>query len=136
MTHSAQIERCARATRRLLRKLRDVNLGAQRVAIRPDLTVSFAGCLTLDAPVEMGVRYLLRGKHDERQTLTLKADGIDLDICLQTDEGELHLCAPMGLDEKGRAVSEAISARISVEEGERRDYERFLRRVIRGVYAA
>ncbi len=125
-----------RHTRRLLRKLRDVNLGAHRVAIRNGLTISFAGCLTLDAPVEQGVRYQLRSANGERQTLTLEAHGADIEVCLRSAESERRLLVPLSLDNQGRASSAAIAARLDVDECGRRACEHFLRRVVRGVYAA
>ena len=125
-----------RETRLLLRKLRDVNLGAQRVAIRPGLSVAFAGCLTLDAPVEQGVRYRLHSADGEHQTLTLEAHGMNLEIRLRTAAGERVLVAPLTLDAMGRTASPTIAARMDVDGGTRRDCEHFLRRVVRGVFAA
>ena len=46
--------------RRLLRRLRDLNLVAHEVAVDGGTTVTIDGCLSLDGPVEQGVRYRLR----------------------------------------------------------------------------
>ena len=136
MSHPNAHDLKPRETRLLLRKLRDVNLGAQRVAIRSGLSVAFAGCLTLDAPVEQGVRYRLRSADGESQTLTLEARGVDLEIRLRTADGERTLVAPLTMDAQGRTSSPTIAARMDVDEGTRRDCEHFLRRVVRGVFAA
>jgi hypothetical protein len=56
------------------------------------------------------VRYRLRSANGESQTLTL--------------------------DSQGRTSSPTIAARMDVDEGTRRDCEHFLRRVVRGVFAA
>ena len=136
MSHPNNHNLNPRETRLLLRKLRDVNLGAQRIAIRSGLTVAFGGCLTLDGPVEQGVRYRLRSADGEHHTLTLEARGVDLEIRLRTAEGERTLLAPLILDAQGRTSSPTIAARMDVDQGTRRDCEHFLRRVVRGVFAA
>lgn len=47
------------AARRLLRRLRDLNLGDGSVSLKDGDTVRITGCASLDHPVEGGVRYRL-----------------------------------------------------------------------------
>ena len=78
----------------------------------------------------------MRSANGESQTLTLEARGVDLEIRLRTADGERTLLAPLTLDSQGRTSSPTIAARMDVDEGTRRDCEHFLRRVVRGVFAA
>lgn len=122
-----------RDTRRLLALLRDLNLAA-RLAIDEGRQVILEGCLTLDSPVELGVSYRVR-EGEERAVLHLVQEGADLAALL---EGPAPRRLPLGLvlDESGRAASSTISARVDLDACDARTLEHFLRRIVRGLYAA
>jgi len=66
--------------RALLRRLRDLNLSTGPITVRGDRAVCLAGCSSLDAPAESGVRYRLR-MNDEREAsmeLAWSAAGLEL----------------------------------------------------------
>ena len=122
----------ARDTRRLLSRLRDLNLAA-RLAVDEERQVALEGCSSLDTPVELGVCYRL-SEGGESATLRLMQEGTDLAVDLEGPSPR-HLDVELVLDEGGRAASQAISARVELE-GDARGLEHFLRRVVRGLYAA
>lgn len=122
----------ARDTRHLLYGLRDLNL-AMRLAVGGERRVALGGCSSLDAPVERGVCYrLIEG--GQTSTLRLRQAGTDLAIELEGPSPR-HLEVGLMLDEQGRAASRELSARVALE-GDARGLERFLRRVVRVLYAA
>jgi hypothetical protein len=59
--------------RTLLRRLRDLNLSTGPIAVRAGLNARLAGCSSLDAPAESGVRYRLRTNDAREQTRTSNA---------------------------------------------------------------
>jgi hypothetical protein len=127
--------------RELLRRLRDRNLAARRVAVRADLCVSFAGCTSIDAPAEGGVRYRLGVEPARELELELElgsaADG-GLAIRLREPGGRPSgpaLRVDLGLDAARRVVSRALGARIDVETAGERELDHFLRRVVRTAFA-
>ena len=67
-------------------------------------------------------------------TLRLTQAGTDLAVELEGPSPR-HLSVELALDERGRAASQVISARVALE-GDARGLEHFLRRVVRGLYAA
>ncbi|MDA1265842.1 MAG: hypothetical protein O2816_12245 [Planctomycetota bacterium] len=121
--------------RSILRRLRDLNL-ATRLTIARGRNVELYGCASLDTPVERGVSYRVREDEDQA-ILRLEAHGADLDIRLEhagQPDRQLHL--ELGRDEAGRALARSILARIDISGGNARDFEHFLRRLVRGLYAA
>lgn len=123
-----------RHARGLLRKLRDLNLAVARVRIQDGVDVAIQGCLSLDAPVERGVLYRLHDGDCERVlSLNMCEGGLEIRL---SGPGERRLEVGLTLDGAGRTASPELSARLDVEENDPRAYEHFLRRVVRGVYAA
>ncbi len=57
--------------RELLRKFRDLNLGPCGIEIAPHERVEVRGCLSLDHPVERGVRYRMIGVDGSDQSLRI-----------------------------------------------------------------
>ena len=67
------------AARRLLRRLRDLNLGDGSVSLKDGDKVRITGCASLDHPVEGGVRYHLSF-----------SDGNSDVVKIQWQDGRLH----------------------------------------------
>jgi len=123
-----------RHARCLLRKLRDLNLADARISIQAGVDVAIRGCLSLDAPVERGVRYRLQDQGGERiLTLAMCEGGLEIQL---SGTGGRRLEIELFLDGAGRAAAPELGARLNVDENDPRAYEHFLRRVVRGVYAA
>lgn len=123
-----------RHARSLLRKLRDLNLVGSRVSIQPGVDVAIRGCLSLDSPVERGVRYRLQDHHGERVlSLSICEGGLEIKL---SGPAERRLEIELTLDGSGRAAAPGLVARLDVEQSDPRAFEHFLRRVVRGVYAA
>lgn len=124
-------------TRDLLRALRDVN-SASRLSVRGDFRVSLEGCLSLDSPVEQGVRYRLRLADGSSRLLSIQPMEQALDIRLRDEAGQdverTHV-AELVRSEEGDTVAPSLLARWSAQGGSR-PAEHFLRRVVRGIYAA
>lgn len=121
--------------RTLLRRLRDLNLVAGPVALSRDAVVSIAGCLSLDAPAEAGVRYLLRSVDGSERTLEIGWNGAGLVMSvLGPAAADLRtLRVPVGCDDAGRACIPSIGARVRPDTTDRRELEHFLRRVVRAI---
>ena len=122
--------------RSLLQRLRDLNLVSQTVRIYGDFTVSFQGCCSLDAPVEQGVQYRIKPANGEPQVLTMRGMGSCLEICIRGHGQERTVVVPLLVDQEGRALSPALSARLDPQSTNPRDFEHFMRRIVRGVLAA
>lgn len=123
----------AREARRLLRQLRDLNLSTSlKVAENQSVTVD--GCLTLDSPVELGVSYRVREGASPAVLRLVQQNG---DVMVRLDgESPKALLLGLVLDEDGRAASSAILARVDLDLCDARALEHFLRRLVRGLYAA
>ncbi len=123
--------------RTLLRRLRDLNLVAGPVALTRDSRVTISGCLSIDAPAEAGVRYLLRGADGVERTLELGWNDVGLVMSVTDPSGGARrdLRASVACDADGRACVPAIGARVRPDTTDRRELEHFLRRVVRAVSA-
>ena len=118
--------------RALLRKLRDLNLTSGPVAVGRRACVELAGCLSIDSPVEKGVRYRIQ-QSDGRTTL----------LELLWNEGALSVAAgdptrrlevPDTRDRQGRACAPKLGARVDPESCDTRQLEHFLRRVVKTMF--
>lgn len=117
--------------RELLRRLRDLDLRTPDVRIRTDVAVRIDGCLSVDAPVEHGVRYRLIGPDGREHRLCIRIDGADLELTLDEDPLRVEL----RVDDAGRTASPSLSARLA-DSPDSRAVEHFMRRIVRGLFAA
>ena len=129
--------------RALLRKLRDLNLTSGPVAVGRQTSVELAGCLSLDAPVEKGVRY--RVLRDDGSVALLEItwlhDALSVaagDLTPHTTSERLapaeRLHVAVTCDRKGRACAKSLGARVDPESCDRRALEHFLRRVVKTMF--
>ena len=124
--------------RTLLRRLRDLNSRAGPIAVRAGLTVFLAGCSSLDAPAESGVRYRLRANDGSEGAIELAWTDRGLALALSgtiAGAATTSLCVPITCDRKGRACVQALGARVAPESTSERELERFLRRAVRTLMA-
>lgn len=127
--------------RELLRRFRDLNLGPCGIEVAPSERVEVRGCLSLDHPVERGVRYRIVGVDGSEQSLRISWEGENLRLTLRHG---LDLEAPIALeldadlrcDRFGRVASARLNARLDPIAPLERELEHFLRRIVRAVYAA
>jgi len=129
----------AEQARWLLRRFRDLNLGPCGIEVADLGRVVVAGCLSLDHPVESGVRYCLREKQGER-VLRIHWDGDRLVLQLSptgdmTVVAENELGVPLSCDGLGRLSAPRLGARLHLEQAGAVEIEHFLRRIVRAVYS-
>ena len=123
--------------RGLLRRLRDLNWTSGPVALTRQHTVRIAGCTSLDAPVEQGVRYRAQNASGDPCLLEIRWTGEALEILafeLNPSQPVRRLSIGMVCDRKGRICAREIAARVSLESGSTRELEHFLRRVVRSIW--
>lgn len=122
--------------RTLLRKLRDLNLSAETVAITGAWRVTIGGCLSLDAPAESGVRYRLELPDGARAVLELgsHASGLALSVNGRSMDSPRRLAVRLSRDRKGRVCAREMAARVSPESCDPRALARFLKRAVRTIY--
>ena len=129
--------------RALLRKLRDLNLTSGPVAVGRRACVEIAGCLSLDAPVEKGVRYRVQRNDGTSGLLEIAWH----EGALRIATGELGPVLPperlepmrrmefaVTCDRKGRACAQVLGARVDPESCDTRELEHFLRRVVKTMF--
>lgn len=124
--------------RDLLRRLRDLDLGA-RIAVGPGRFVRLEGCDSRDEPVERGVRYRLRTASGCEETLSLACDGEVLEVQLTDGPRWRRLRSPLRCDALGRLAAPELGARLAGPSAPRGvacplAAGRFLRRVVRALY--
>lgn len=131
--------------RALLRRLRDLNLSTGPIAVRANLSAFLAGCSSLDAPAESGVRYRVRIQDGVEMLMQLAWTGSGLELAIvgtgvpvrfgpsATDANTTpaKMCVPITCDRKGRACAPKLGARVSPESTDERQLEHFLRRAVR-----
>jgi hypothetical protein len=132
----------AEQARLLLQRFRDLNLGPTGIEITDKGRVVVSGCLSLDHPVENGVRYAVTGEsgdrvlrihwQNERLVLQLAPTELAQDEDLPST-GEMDV--PLSCDGLGRVSAPDLGARLNLEDGSARDIEHFLRRIVRAMYA-
>lgn len=126
----------AEQARRLLRRFRDLNLGPAGIEVSDQGRVVVDGCLSIDAPVEGGVRYRLRERQGER-CLVIRGQADRLWLGLLGDGGrmESELGVRLACDGLGRISAPELGARLHLESASPREIEHFLRRIVRATYA-
>lgn len=127
--------------RELLRKFRDLNLGPCGIEVARHERVEVRGCLSLDHPVERGVRYRLIGVDGSEQSLRIAWEGENLRLSLRNGLDieapiTIELDADLRCDRFGRVASARLNARLDPIAPLERELEHFLRRIVRVVYAA
>ena len=126
--------------RQLLRRFRDLNLGPCGIDVAQGERIVVSGCISLDHPVERGVRYCLQN-----------LDGSERVLGIAWDEGLLHLHlsrdrtpdspiverleVELDGDDSGLLSAPELGARLNLEDTDAREIEHFLRRIVRAVYA-
>lgn len=126
----------ARRARTLLRKLRDLNLSAARIAVHPRLAVSIAGCASLDLPAETELRYRVRTPLCEDEELVIALEGGSLRLARWVTGGEQRVSRLVALvgGPSGLATVPELGARMDPDTAGARETERFLRRLVRAVF--
>lgn len=125
--------------RTLLGKLRDLNLRDERLEVTRGHTVDVAGCLSLDAPSNDGLRYLLREKNGAERVLEITWQSGALEIVLDPGSGNGAVPprrVPLLADLEGRAAAPEIRARVDPRSTNPREVEHFLRRLVRAAFAS
>lgn len=128
--------------RTLLRKLRDANVQSPPVRVARELAISLEGCLTLDGSAEEGLRYRLRTSRGEEGVLAIEWWQGSLKVGLEGLPGrgegsEARTCAArLVADDEGRALAPEFLARVHPETAGPREVERFMRRLVRGLFRA
>lgn len=120
--------------RTLLRKLRDLNLTAGPIAVNRREQVNLAGCQSMDAPAEGGVRYRICLDDGSEGLLEIrgKENGLEVELTGGNFATIIRrLQAEVTCDLAGRACSRSLAARVSPETCDPRELEHFLRRIVR-----
>ena len=78
------------AARRLLRRLRDLNLGDGSVPLKDGNKVRITGCASLDHPVEGGVRYRLNFSDGGAEIVEIQWHGGRLHSHLTKNKAQAH----------------------------------------------
>lgn len=131
-----------RDARTLLQKLRDLNLLGCAIEVGACERVRLEGCLSLDAPVERGVRYRLRRGDGRTEVLSLAFSAGRLWLaraaeCMEhADESRAGFGAEAFADRFGRVAVPELGARIDLGFLAPRELEHFLRRVVRSSFRA
>jgi hypothetical protein len=131
----------AEQARSLLRSFRDLNLGPAGIEVSDRGRVVVSGCLSLDHPVESGVRYALHGEQGERVlNIQWKDERLRLQLSPPlhgmgpaASPGELDV--PLSCDGLGRLSSPELGARLNLDNSDAMDIEHFLRRIVRAIYS-
>lgn len=123
----------------LLRRIRDLNLGHCGIDVAPGERVQVSGCISVDHPVELGVRYIVQGSDGVERILAIHCDDGHLRLHLRRDRRPdspivEELGVELGCDGLGRLSAPELAARIDLDASEAREVEHFLRRIVRAVY--
>lgn len=129
----------AEQARQLLQRFRDLNLGPCGIEVTDHGRVTVAGCLSVDHPVENGVRYSIKEVDGERVLLIQWTDEQLLLKLSAPDNGDEssagELGVPLACDGLGRLSAPELGARLHLEQAGPMDIEHFLRRIVRAVYS-
>jgi len=120
----------AEDSRRILSRLRDLNLSAERLLLGDGRRVRFRGCLNPDKPVSDSIWYRLDLDEGHEHLLGIDLEEGRLRLSLATGAGlpsERSRYLNLGLDPEGRAGSPALAAALDPKTTERDEVEHFLR---------
>ncbi len=127
--------------RSLLRLVRDLNLGPCGIEVTPNERVQVTGCISLDHPVESGVRYCLQEEDGAERILRMVwGEGSRLHLSLisgrqQADIITRELEVELRSDRHGRISAPELGARLDPVGAREREVEHFLRRIVRAICA-
>ncbi|HIG11504.1 MAG: hypothetical protein ABGY71_08995 [bacterium] len=127
-----------RQARQLLRSFRDLNLGPCGIDVGKGSRVLVVGCLSVDAPVERGVRYSVRDSAGVERLLEIYCNETNLDIQLSsatTENARVALGVQLATDGLGRLSAPELGARLRLRNSNTRTVEHFLRRIVRAAFA-
>ncbi len=123
----------AEDSRRILSKLRDLNLSAERLLLGDGRRVWFRGCLNPDQPTSKRIWYRLGLEDDSEHLLGIDLSEGRLRLSLGTSaelpserSRYLNLCT----DDEGRAVSPALEAGIDPNTADSDEVMGFLRELV------
>jgi len=126
------------AARRLLRRIRDLNLGDGTVQLQDGQTVRITGCTSLDHPVERGVRYRISFSDGSTEFVELEwKDGRIFARRTREDRGELDREASFGLNGHPMGLVELAGLRSSIDlaTASPEDFEEILSRIVEATVA-
>jgi len=123
----------------LLRRIRDLNLGHCGIDVAQGERVLLSGCISIDHPVELGVRYVVQDGGGVERILAIHCEDGYLRLLLRRDRRPdspivEELSVELGCDGLGRVAAPELAARIDLDVSEAREVEHFLRRIVRAVY--
>jgi hypothetical protein len=123
----------AEGSRRILYKLRDLNLLAERLHLADGRRVELRGCLHPDAPVNGHVHYRLGLTDQEEQLLGINIKDSRLHLTLGTSETgqpSRSRFLPISVDEEGRANCAQIQTTLDLNTAERPELQAFLQELV------
>ncbi len=126
----------AHRARELLRKLRDLNLSSARIAVNSRLSVTLAGCSSLDLPAESELRYRIQSSLCPNEELCVRLAPAGLVLERRGDGPEPVSRREVSLlgGASGPATAPELRARMDPDTTCPRETERFLRRLVRAVF--
>ena len=119
--------------RTVLRKLRDLDLRAETIALNGQLSIRIEGCSSTDVPIESSLRYRIRHPEGSGSLELLYTEGqLELDLRLPDCQRVTQLL--LTLDADGRAVLEAHAACMDPATVDRDEVTRFLRAIVHAAF--
>ena len=118
--------------RTLLRRLRDLNLTSDPIALDARARVALRGCVSSDEPAETGVRYRVHFDDGREELLEIRSRREGFEVRLPGHRLDVQVTC----DRQGRACARAAGARVAPETNDARELEHFLRRIVRAVCAS
>ena len=123
----------AESSRRILYKLRDLNLLAERMRLDDGRRVDMRGCLHPDAPVNGKVYYRLGMGESEEILLGIDIKDSRLHLTISTSETgtpSRSRYLPMTVDDAGRARSAQIATTLDPDSTDRIELQAFLQELV------
>jgi len=121
------------AARRLLRRLRDLNLGDGSVSLEGGDKVRITGCASLDHPVEGGVRYYLSFSDGNAEVVEIHWQDGRLHAHLTQNEGNAETRGTsFGLNghPSGLVELSGLKSAVDLSSASFEDYEALLSRIV------
>ena len=121
------------AARRLLRRLRDLNLGDGSVSLEDGDKVRITGCASLDHPVEGGVRYCLSFNDGSTEVVEIQWQDGRLHAHLTHNDGDAETRGTsFGLNghPSGLVELSGLKSAVDLSSASLEDYETLLSRIV------